>query len=156
MSRTAVDLVNSSVVIDGQFVSNKVANIVTAIHEYSNGELEVKWTPPDARREGQAAFAIIHNPPGGMSYVLRYVKDEESFDQRILAWIIANDQRNGKTATLSDLDVWEETQRRIKRQESLDRMEEAADIMRFALQTKQHDFTIPDPNRPGRVIRIKE
>lgn len=153
---SAVDLAKSHVFVDGKLVSAKLQTLVQAIEDYSDGELEVLWTPPEARREGQAAFAIVHNPPGGRSYVLRYVKDEESFDERILLWIIANDQRNGKTATLSDIEVYEEAQRRVQKQLMMDRLEEVADITRFALQTKLNKFTIPDPQNPGRVITIRE
>lgn len=130
----AVDLTQSHVFVDGQLVSAKIQRIVEAIRDYEP-ELDVQWIPPGARTEGQAAFAIIHRPVGHPSYVLFYVKSEEEFDERVLAKIIYNDQRNGKTATMSDLEAWEETQKRIQKQEYLDKMEEANDIAAFVAKT---------------------
>ena len=147
-----IDLGNSHSLVDGQFVSNKVARIVEAIRHYSE-ELDVKWVPPGAREEGVAAFKIIHNPPGGRSYVLFHVKDESEFDERVLQKIIANDQRT-RPVQLSELEAWEEAQRRVKHQEFLDALEEANDKMAFALRTPLHTYTVPDRN--GKVIKIRE
>lgn len=147
-----LDLMQSHSVVDGQFVNNKVARIVEAIRHYSD-ELEVKWIPPGAREEGVAAFKIIHNPPGGKSYTLFHVKNDEDFDERVLAKIIANDQRT-RPVQLSELEAWEEAQRRVKHQEFLDALEEANDKAAFALRTPLHTFTMPDAD--GKIIKIRE
>lgn len=147
-----IDFGNSHSLVDGQFVSHKVQRVVEAIREYSD-ELEVKWLPPGAREDGAAAYKIIHNPPGGMSYTLFHVKDDADFDERVLAKIIANDQRT-RPVQLSELEAWEEAQRRVKHQEFLDSLEEANDKMAFAMRTPLHTFTVPDAN--GKVIKIRE
>jgi hypothetical protein len=146
------DLDLSHIVVEGQFVSAKVSRIVQAIREYSD-ELEVQWVPPTAREEGVAAYKIRHNPPGGMSYTLFHVKNDEDFDERVLARIIANDQRT-RPVQLSELEAWEEAQRRCKHQEFLDALEEANDKAAFALRTPLHTYTMPDAH--GKVIKIRE
>ena len=134
------DLTQSHVFVDGHLVSAKAQRIVQAIKDYEP-ELEVKWVPPAARTEGQAAYAIVHNAPGNGSYVLFYVQNDEDFDERVLARIIANDQRNGK-ANLSDYEAWETTRQLVAKQEYLDKMEEAKDIARFVAKTHLNTIRI--------------
>ena len=130
------------VFIDGTLVSQKVSQIVQAITEYEP-ELEVKWIPDQAREPGQAAFAIIHNPVGSASYVMFYVQDETTFDERVLYRIIVNDQRNGKKS-LSEFEAWETSQKLVEGQKYRDKMEEAHDIARFVLRSPLHKIKLDD------------
>lgn len=134
---------NSHVVIDGQFVSSRVSQVVEAINEYYGGEVQVKWVPPGARSEGQAAFAIEHHAPGQHPYVIFYVKTEEEFDIRVLHKLIFNDQRNGKT-TLSELEAYDRAQAALRRQEFLDAMEEAGDIAYHILKSPKNTYKVND------------
>lgn len=137
-----MDLTQSHVFVDGHLVSAKAQRVVQAIKDYEP-ELEVKWVPPAARTEGQAAYAIWHNPMGHPSYVLFYVQKDEDFDERVLAKIIANDQRNGKQ-NYSDFEAWEQTNKLLEKQEYLDKMEEAKDIARFVAKTHLNTIKIND------------
>lgn len=138
----SVDLTQSHVFVDGHLVSAKVERIVRAIKDYEP-ELDVKWVPTAARSEGQAAFAIIHDAPGNAPYVLFYVKSEEEFDERVLYRIIHNDQRNGKTS-LSELEAWEEAQKRVSQQAFLDQMEEANDIAAHVFRSHLNTYKVND------------
>ena len=122
--------------VDGQLVSEKIHRIIQAIKDYEP-ELDVAWIPPGARREGQAAFAIIHRPVGKAEYVLFYVQNEDEFDERVLYKIIYCDGRNGQV-TLSELEAFEAGQKLLKRQAYLDALEEAHDMARFVLKTPLH------------------
>lgn len=135
-----MDLMHGHVVIDGQFVSQKISRIVEAIRDYSP-ELEVKWVPPLDRSPDQAAFAIIHNPPGGNSYVIFHVKTEDEFDERVLQRIIHNDGRSGH-ASRSEFEAWEQAQMLLKKQEYLDRMEEAQDIAKHVFQSHKNTYVV--------------
>lgn len=135
-----MDLTQSHVFVDGHLVSAKAQRIVQAIKDYEP-ELEVKWVPPNARTEGQAAYAIIHDAPGNAPYVLFYVQNDEEFDERVLAKIIANDQRSGKQ-NYSDFEAWEQTKKLLARQEFLDKMEEAKDIAKFVAKTHLNTIRI--------------
>lgn len=137
-----ITLDNAHLMIDGQVVSAKISRIVEAIHDYEPA-LEVKWIPEHKRKEGDAAFAIIYNPPGADPYILFYVPKEEDFDERVLRKIIINDQRNGKTS-ISDLEAWEESQRLLKKQEYLDQLEEAHDIAAHILKSPLNTYKVND------------
>lgn len=134
---------NSHVVIDGQFVSTKVSQVVEAINDRYGSEVQVKWVPPGARSEGQAAFAIEHHPPGGHPYVIFYVKTEDEFDIRVLHKLIFNDQRNGRVQ-MSELEAFDLAQKALQRQEFLDSMEEAADIARHILKTPKNTYKVSE------------
>jgi len=136
----ATSIEDRHVFVDGQLVSEKVHRIVQAIKDYEP-ELDVQWVPPAARREGQAAFAVIHRPVGKADYILFYVQDEAEFDERVLYKIIYNDQRNGKT-TITELEAFEEAQKLLKRQAYLDALEEAHDMARFVLKSPLHKINM--------------
>ncbi len=135
-----MDLQNSHVMVDGQFVSAAIERVVLAIKEYEP-TLEVKWIPPAQRTEGMAAFAIIHDAPGNKPYVLFYVPTEEEFDERVLKKIIANDQRINPQG-FSELEAWEQTHKLIERQKYLDKIEEANDIAAHVLRSPLHEYKV--------------
>ncbi len=134
------DLINGHKFIDGRLVSAKIQRLVDAIREYSH-ELDVKWIPPEARSEGQAAFKVIHNPPGQPSYTVRHIQTEEEFDERILQGIIAGDQRNGK-ASVSDFEAWSEAQNLLKQQEFLDDLEAKHDLAASMLRSNKDTYRV--------------
>lgn len=131
-----------AIFVEGHLVSERVSQIVAAIKDYEP-ELDVRWIPPAARSEGDAAFAIIHRPVGSPEYVLFYVPKDEDFDEKVLYRIIHNDQRNGER-TYGEVEAWEEAQKRVQRQAYLDKMEEAHDLARFVLRSPLHKMTLPD------------
>jgi hypothetical protein len=126
--------------VDGQLVSQKAQRVVQALKDYEP-ELEVRWIPPGARKEGDAAYAIIHDAPGNGAYVLFYVQNDEDFDERVVQRVIFNDQRNGK-ASLSELESWEAAQKLVEKQAHLDAMEEAMDIAKFVAKTHLNKIRI--------------
>lgn len=127
--------------INGYLVSSDVERIVRAIKDYSD-EIEVKWLPPEARKEHDLpAYSIIHNPVGQPPYVMFYVKNDEEFNDKVLYRIISSDQRTG-TPKWNEFTAWEETQKRIAQQEELDRQAEQADLVYHILKTKKHDYRV--------------
>jgi hypothetical protein len=133
------------IVVGDHFVSEKIERIVLAIKDYEPN-LEVKWLPPEARRDRQTdtilpAFEIVYHAPDGQSQTLFYVKDETEFDERVLHRIIVNDQRNGKV-NWSEFTAWEETQKRIGKQAYLDMMEEAEDLAEHILRTHLNTYKV--------------
>lgn len=137
------DLANAHVFVDGELVSREVQRIVEAIRDYEP-ELEVKWIPPSARKEGDAAFAIVHNPRNQAPYVMFYVQKDEDFNEKVLQKIIFNDQRNGKHQW-DEFSSWEETQRLLNKQKWLDQMEEINDISAHILKTNLNTYKVnPD------------
>jgi hypothetical protein len=138
------DLGDGHVLIDGEFVSAKVEQVVLAIKEYEP-ELEVKWLPERARFDENGdplpAFQIWHNEPGKRPLLLFNVMDEKDFDLRVLQRIIVNDQRNGKQQ-FSELVAFEEAAKLVAKQEYLDRMEEAEDMAKHILGSRLHSYRV--------------
>jgi len=135
------------VVVDGVFVSEKIERIVLAIKDYEP-RLEVKWLPPQAREDKQTgvtlpAFEIIYHAEDGLSQTLFYVKDEEEFDERVLARIVYNDQRKSSTSW-TELTAWEETRKLIAKQAYLDEMEEAQDLAEHIIKTHLNTYKVND------------
>lgn len=140
------------IVVDGRFVSEKIHRIVQAIQDYEPA-LEVKWLAPDARYDKAnnvtlPAFEIVYHRPDGSDETLFYIKDEDSFDDRVLQRIIYNDQRVS-TVAWTELSAWEEAQKRIAKQAQLDELEEAQDIAEHILRTHLNTYTVT----PGLVIK---
>lgn len=144
MVDTAHPLIGGYELIDGQFVSQRVRQIVQAIVEYCP-EIEVKWVPPSARKEGQAAYRLIHRAPGHEPYIMMTIRRDEDMDERILQKIIANDQRWG-TTPLSEFEAWEAAQEAVKRQEWLDKLEEAHDIAHHVYKSRLHKYDTGQTN----------
>lgn len=130
------------VAIDGQLVSQRVAQVVQAIRDYSP-ELDVEWIPPAHRRPDQAAFKIIHRPLGGQPYVIFHVKTEDEFDARVLKRIIAGDQRNGRVQ-YSELEAAEEAAKRVAHQRWLDELEEKHEMAHALLKTDKSVYKFND------------
>lgn len=136
-------LIGGAEVIDGQFVSQKIRQIVDAIRDYCP-EINVQWIPPTARKEGQAAYRLVHMPLGQEPYIMMVVRRDEDFTMDVLKRIIANDQRYGQTTTLSEYEAWEAAQKLVAKQEHLDRMEEAHDIAYHVLRTHKNTYKVND------------
>lgn len=128
-------------VIDGQFVSQKVRQVVDAIREY-DPEIIVQYVPVGARTPGQAAYRIVHMPMGHEPYVMFTVRRDEDMDSRILAKIIANDARYGGGTTLSEFEAWEAAQQAVERQKQLDAIEEMNDIAYHVLKTNKNTYKV--------------
>lgn len=127
---------------NGHFVNARVQKICRAIQDYEP-ELDVLFIPEQHRRPGQAAYKIIHRPVGALPYILFTVRRDEDFDERILQRIIVNDQRHGKV-TMSDLEAHDAAEKLIKRQEWLDRMDEANDIAKHVLKSRLNTYKVDD------------
>lgn len=128
--------------IDGQFVSERISQVVQAIREYSP-ELDVEWCPPNKRKPGQAAFKVMHKPFGGEPYVIFHVKTEAEFDARVLKRIIAGDQRNGQV-TYNEIEAAEEAAKRVAHQRFLDEMEEANEIAHAIMKSNKSTYKVND------------
>ena len=132
---------NSHVVIDGQFVSQRVSRIVEAIKDYEPN-IDVQWVPPTARAEGQPAFKIVYTSPLAIE-TLFHVQTEDEFDERVLLRIIANDQRRGPVK-LTELELFDQAQRLLAQQDWLDKMEEANDVAYHVLKTHLNTYKVSD------------
>lgn len=136
-----MDLQNSHIVIDGTFVSVKHERIARSIMEYDE-DLRVYYIPQGQREPGQAAFKITYEPPGQSPYTLFHVPTEEEFDERQLMRIIANDQRVNGGVTMSDLEAFEVTQKRLQQQDYLDSIAEAHDIAAHVIASPLNTYKV--------------
>lgn len=129
---------------DGQFVSQRVAQVIEAIHEYCP-DIEVQWVP-QGQRTGKdvAAFRLIHNIPNGEPYVIFHVKDEDEFDARVLKRLIMGDQRFGNGVTLSELEASEIAAKAVARQRFLDELEEANEIASAIIKSPKDTYKVND------------
>lgn len=135
-----MDLANAQHYVDGQFVSDRVQRIVEALKEYCP-EIEVKWLPPGARREGQAAYCIMHCPPGQQPYVITYIHRDEDFTASVLARIIDGDQRNGEKSW-DMFTAAEQAEKLIKRKYYEEAMEEANDIAFHVFRSRLNTYKV--------------
>jgi hypothetical protein len=127
--------------VDGQFVNQKVRQVVDAIREYCP-EIEVQWVPPAQRKDGQAAYRLIHHPTGAKPYVMMVVRRDEDMDSRVLQRIIVNDRRYSDGPTLTDIEAHEAAERAVSKQAYLDALEEAHDIAAHALRTPLNTYRV--------------
>lgn len=127
-------------VVDGHFISQRVSQLVRALKEYCP-EIEVQYLPVGARTDGQAAFKIMHCPPGQEPYCITTVKTEDDFDERLLKKLIAGDQRNGKVL-MSDFEAWEKAQKLAENQVHADAMEEANELALALIRTNKSNYII--------------
>lgn len=128
------------IIVDNQFVSEKVERVVLAIKEYEP-LIDVEWIPFQKRSKDVAAFKVIYHDPNGPPITLFTVKDESEFDERVLMLIIANDNRNG-APTLNDYEAWEEACKRVEKQKWLDQLEEMNDIAAHILKTPLNTYKV--------------
>lgn len=135
-----VDLLNGHIVVDGQFVSSKIEQLVQSIKDY-DPDLDVQWIPTDTRKPGDPAFCIRYSPVGQKPFILFFVKTEEEFDERVLMRIIANDQRHGKT-TLSEFEAWELSHKLVQDRKFKDSMEEAEEIARSVFKSHLNTYRV--------------
>lgn len=127
---------------DGQFVSQRVAQVVQAIYEYAP-EVEVQWIPQTQRTDGEAAFRLIHNPPNGEPYIIRHVKSEAEFDARVLKELMMGDQRNGKV-TIGEIEAAEAAAAAVAKQRYLDEIEEANEIAAAVIKSPKDTYKVND------------
>lgn len=129
---------DKAILVDGQFVSERVHQVIQSIQNYCS-ELEVQWIPPAARKADEAAFRILHFPPGGEPYVVMHVQSEEEFDARVLKRIIAGDQRNGELK-YSEVEAAEKAAKMLAAQRMADQRDEAIDMMYHAFRTPLNTY----------------
>lgn len=133
-------LPNKAVYVDGGFVSERVRQVIEAIHDY-NHELEVQWIPPLARKPGDAAFRIIHRPMGREPYVVFHVKTEAEFDTRILMRLIAGDQSSG-AIKYSDVEAAEKAAELVAKQRAHDQLQEDIEKMHAVLKSPLNTYRL--------------
>jgi hypothetical protein len=127
---------------DGSFVSQRVAQVIEAIHEYAP-EVEVQWIPISERDKDVAAFRLIHHPPNGEAYVIRHVKSEAEFDARVLKELMMGDQRNGKV-TIGEIEAAEAAAAAVAKQRYLDEIEEANEIAAAVIKSPKDTYKVND------------
>ena len=131
---------DKAVVINGHFVSQRISQIVQAISEYSP-ELSVEYIPEGARLKGDAAFRIVHTPPGKDPYIIFHVKKEEDFDASVLKRIIAGDQRN-KKVQYSDVEAAEQAAKLIAEQRVADELEEMHELAASIIKSPKSTYKV--------------
>ena len=127
---------------EGQLLSQKVAAVVEAIHEYCP-EIEVQWIPQAQRKPDDAAFRLVHNPKDGMPYVMFHVKTEDEFDARVLKKVIMGDQRFGANI-VSEIEASEQAARRVAHQKFLNQLEEANEIAASVIKSNKDTYKVND------------
>lgn len=128
--------------IDGQFVSERIAQVVAAIKEYAN-DVDVEWIPPANRSDNEAAFRLVHRPAGGEPYTIFHIKTEEEFDARVLKRLIHNDGRLGKPV-MSEIEAAEEAAKRVAHQRWLDDMQEQNEIASAIFRSNKDTYKVND------------
>lgn len=132
---------DKQIVVDGQFVSERVSQVVAAIKSYSP-DIDVEWIPPSERNPFQAAFRLVHNPTdGGAPYTIFHVKTEEEFDARVLKKLIMGDQRNG-AVSISEIEASEEAAKRVAHQRWLDELEEQHEMAQAVLKSNKSTYKV--------------
>lgn len=144
-SVSAPNVHNAAVMVDGGMVSAEAKRVIMAIREYEP-TLDVRWIPPAARKEGDAAYAIIHDAPGNSPYIMFYVKNDEDMNMSVLSKIIYNDQRNGEDQW-SDETALAEANKRMDHQIFLDHVEEMNDIAQHVLRSPLNDYKVNEDLR---------
>jgi hypothetical protein len=127
--------------VDGSLVSARISRVVEAIRDY-DPNIEVQWIPRDARREGDAAFRLIHNAPGKRPYVMFFVQTEEEFDDRVLKRIYANDQAQGGGTTMSEYEAALKAKQELERRRKADSIAEANDIAWHVFKSKLNTYKV--------------
>src|SRR6266498_2890929 len=74
---------------DGYWVNENHARISELIREY-NPDMELVWIPPDRRFDDAIPYAVRHNPPNAMPYIVFHIKEDE-LDHRVLGRLYAGD-----------------------------------------------------------------
>jgi hypothetical protein len=133
-------ITDKQIVVDGQFVSQRISQVIEAIHE-RYPDVEVQWIPPGARSEGEAAFRLIHRPEGGEPYIIRHVKTEEEFTTAVLMDLIAGDQQYNKV-TISMVEAAEEAARLVAEKRWQDEMEETMEIMHTVFNSPLNTYRL--------------
>lgn len=135
---------SDTTVIDGQFVSQRVSQVVQAIKEY-DPDIEVQWIPVSVREEGQAAFRLMYFPKDGTPpYVMFHVKTEEEFDARVLKKIMVNDQARQGKLTYDEIEMAEKAAQAVARQAYLDELEEMNDLAYHVLKSNKNTYKVND------------
>lgn len=121
---------------DGSFVSAKVTRVVELIREYDS-KLDVRWIPPAARTDGEAAFCIVEETqvPGEYRTIM-LVQTEDEMDERILARLYSMDAHKNDVQARSE--ALHKAHSDMMRKQWEDRMEQAADEARFLWRTPKH------------------
>jgi len=127
---------------DGQFVSQRVAQVVQAIKEYAP-EIEVQWVPLAQRTPDVAAFRLVHHPHGGEPYTIFHVKSEDEFDARVLKRLMMGDQRNG-ALNIGEIEASEAAAAAVAKQRWMDEMGEANEMAAAVLRSNKETYKIND------------
>lgn len=130
---------------EGQFVSQRIAQVVQAIHEYAP-DVEVQWIPQSQRTgvaADTAAFRLIHHPANGDSYVIFHVKTEDEFDARVLKRLMLGDQRNG-AVNIGEIEASEAAAAAVAKQRFLDKLEEDNEIAAAVLRSPKESYKVND------------
>ena len=135
---------SDTTVIDGQFVSQRISQVVQAIKEY-DPDIEVQWIPVSEREPGQAAFRLMYFPKDGTPpYIMFHVKTEDEFDARVLKKIMVNDQARSGKLTIDEFEAAERAQAAVAKQAYLDALEEQHDIAYHVLKSHKNTYKIND------------
>lgn len=136
------------ILVGDHFVNGRVERIVQAIKDYDR-DIHVDFLPVGAREVAEKggkivqlpAFKIVYRPMGQPEFVLFHVKDEESFDERVLMRIIHNDNRNGQQ-TWNEFQALEDAQRRVQQVAQQDQMEEMHEMARAIIRTPLNKYRV--------------
>ncbi len=146
---------------DGSWINSNIARIVEIIQDY-DPNLEVRWLPRDQRAQGNDVFQIIEHCKDGADRVAFTVKDEASFDERVLNKIFEADMTKDKQRGLTiqeKIEIANNTQKIIAAKKWQDKLEErqelAQSILKSPLNAYSHNgirYDLPDEAQPKKAI----
>lgn len=136
------------ILVGDYFVNARVERIVQAIKDY-DPDICVDYLPVGAREVAEKggkvvtlpAFKIVYRPIGQEEFTLFHVKDEDSFDERVLMRIIHNDNRNGKQ-TWNEFQALEKAQEMVQKVKQQDEMEELHEMARAIIRTPLNKYVV--------------
>lgn len=127
----------------GYFISEAHQRIAEIIKDYEP-TLELVWIPPSKRNFNDTyPFAVVHRPVGKPEYVVRKLKENE-VDNRLLAWIFANDQERSNPIVMMDkLDQANEIIKAKRHEEELaEQRDVALSILKSPLSVYKHNGVV--------------
>ncbi len=121
---------------DGYWVNENHARISELIREY-NPDMELVWIPPDRRFDDAIPYAVRHNPPNAMPYIVFHIKEDE-LDHRVLGRLYAGDTT--KHDVLARIEADDQARLNLQAKIKREKAEERQDFIKSVVGSNKHTF----------------
>lgn len=123
---------------DGHWISEAHSRIAEMINDY-DPTMELVWIPPEDRHNsGNAApYAVRHNPPGKMPYIMFFINEDE-LDHRVIGRIYAGDI--AKTDVGAMIEANELAYTNLENRRKMEKALERQDFIKTVVGSHKHDF----------------